>query len=166
MAGFELAELPLAAGVVALAPLPGGSGDFSGDLAALVAWKPSLVISLTESAEMAALGAGALAQVLLAEGVGWRHLPIRDYGIPGEAQVAPWRDLSEDVAGVLQAGGRVLVHCRGGCGRSGMAVLRLMVDLGEPAPQALERLRAVRPCAIETAAQLEWATAQESARGG
>ena len=51
----------------------------------------------------------------------------------------------------------MLVHCRGGCGRSGMAVLRLMVEAGEAPEEALARLRAVRPCAVETEAQMDWA---------
>jgi len=54
-------------------------------------------------------------------------------------------------------GGKVLVHCMGGCGRSGMAVLRLMVETGEPPHSALSRLRAARPCAVETDAQFDWA---------
>jgi len=51
------------------------------------------------------------------------------------------------------------VHCRGGCGRSGMIALRLMIEIGEAADDALARLRAVRPCAVETPQQLRWATA-------
>ncbi len=42
-----------------------------------------------------------------------------------------------------------------------MAVLRLMVEAGEDPDAALARLRAVRPCAVETGAQLTWATAAE-----
>lgn len=59
----------------------------------------------------------------------------------------------------LRNGGKVLAHCRGGCGRSGMAVLRLMVELGEAPDVALARLRDARPCAVETQAQLDWAAA-------
>ena len=51
----------------------------------------------------------------------------------------------------------VLVHCFGGCGRSGMLVLRVMIEAGEPAGTALKRLRQVRPCAVETEAQMAWA---------
>ena len=40
-----------------------------------------------------------------------------------------------------------------------MAVLRLMFEAGEDAQAALIRLRAVRPCAVETEAQLAWASA-------
>jgi hypothetical protein len=38
-----------------------------------------------------------------------------------------------------------------------MALLRMMVDTGEPGAQALARLRAVRPCAVETEDQRLWA---------
>ena len=72
---------------------------------------------------------------------------------------AAWPEVSALAAGILSSGGGVLAHCYGGCGRSGMAVLRLMVEAGEDAQAALIRLRAVRPCAVETEAQLAWATA-------
>jgi hypothetical protein len=39
-----------------------------------------------------------------------------------------------------------------------MAVLRLMVEMGEDPEEALARLRAVRPCAVETEVQKAWAT--------
>src|SRR5690606_33735699 len=58
----------------------------------------------------------------------------------------------------LEGGGRVLVHCLGGCGRSGMVALRLMIGAGETPEVALRHLRGVRPCAVETEAQLAWAT--------
>ena len=38
-----------------------------------------------------------------------------------------------------------------------MALMRLMVEAGEDADEALERLRAARPCAVEREAQRAWA---------
>ena len=38
-----------------------------------------------------------------------------------------------------------------------MIALRLMIEAGEAAGPALKRLRALRPCAIETEAQMDWA---------
>ncbi|SMY06745.1 hypothetical protein LOM8899_00875 [Flavimaricola marinus] len=61
------------------------------------------------------------------------------------------------VRGLLGQGGKVLVHCFGGCGRSGMAVLRLMIEAGEDGATALTRLQELRPCAVETEAQRVWA---------
>lgn len=154
---FALYSLDVAGGSLALSPLPGRSGDPEGDLAVVLAWRPDLVLTMTERPEMAARGAAGLGGRLAAAGVAWLHLPVADYGVPEGATADRWPDASRRARAVLARGGRVLVHCHGGCGRSGMAALRLMVETGEPAADALARLRAARPCAIETAAQMAWA---------
>ena len=57
----------------------------------------------------------------------------------------------------LDAGENILVHCRGGLGRAGMIAARLLVETGGVEPEvAIERVRAVRPGAIETGAQERW----------
>lgn len=45
-----------------------------------------------------------------------------------------------------------------------MAVLRLMVEMDEAPEAALARLRAVRPCAVETVAQHDWAARRAGLR--
>jgi len=77
--------------------------------------------------------------------------------------MAKWPEVSKTVRTMLHGGGRVVVHCRGGCGRSGMVALRLMVECGEDRFSALTRLRGVRDCAVETKGQLHWAFAVEEA---
>jgi protein-tyrosine phosphatase len=90
---------------------------------------------------------------LAAAGVGWLHLPIPDFGTPSAALRAIWPETSAR----LRGSPRLLVHCMGGCGRSGMIALRLMIEAGEAPEPALTRLRDARPCAVETKAQLRWA---------
>ena len=68
-----------------------------------------------------------------------------------------WEPISKNVQQKINDGDKILVHCRGGCGRTGMIVLRIMVEFGEDPDEALERLRKVRPCAVETKAQENWA---------
>lgn len=156
--GYEVFAVPIGAGQLALAPVPGADGDLGADVAAIVQWGATLVISTTESEEMQNLGAGALPEVLNAARIAWAHFPIRDFGVPEAKVEAKWTGLSERARQQIEAGGHVLVHCRGGCGRSGMLMLRLMVDAGLAAEEAFQRLRAVRPCAVETDAQVVWAT--------
>ncbi len=148
-----MAELAVGGGIVGIGPCPGRGGDFAADLAALLAWRPDLVLSMATMPEMARVGAGGLPVALAGAGVAWLHCPVADYGVPSAA----WDDVAAGVRAVLGAGGRVHVHCMAGCGRSGAAVVRLMVMAGEEGAAALARLRAVRPCAVETAAQAEWA---------
>ncbi|MGL4279465.1 MAG: protein-tyrosine phosphatase family protein, partial [Albidovulum sp.] len=86
-----------------------------------------------------------------------RHLPVADFAAESTALAEGWDAVSGEARAVLAAGGRVLIHCMGGCGRSGMAALRLMVEAGEAPEAAMVRLRRARPCAVETGDQYDWA---------
>lgn len=152
-ARLAIATLHLSNGArLGLCRLPGDEGDLAGDLAAILAWRPALVLSLTEASEMGP--SGGLGDRLAAAGIGWRHWPIQDFGVPPDAS---WPTLAAVLHAVLDGGGALLVHCRGGRGRSGTVALRLMVERGEDHRAALTRLRAARPGAVETSAQLLWA---------
>lgn len=154
-----IAELAVGGGVLGIGPMPGRGGDYARDLAEVLAWGPGLVLTMTTLEELAAKAAADLPQDLGEAGVAWLHLPIADYGVPSGEALEAWPTASARAGAVLAVGGKVWVHCMGGCGRSGTAALRLMVEAGEDPRAALERLRAVRPCAVETPEQFEWAAA-------
>jgi predicted protein tyrosine phosphatase len=164
---FVIATVPIAnGGRIGICPAPGGAGDgvaenLSFDLAAIADWKPDVVLSLIEPAEWQPRRASALVAVLAAQGILHLDFPIRDYGVPS-FQSGDWHALSDQLHGRLDGGGSILIHCRGGCGRSGMVALRLLIEAGETADQALSRLRAIRPCAIETDGQMAWAKAGQA----
>jgi protein-tyrosine phosphatase len=148
--GFSLTPLTVLGGVLGLCPVPGVEAD----LAAVRTWGADVVLTLVEQAELEALGLASLPDEVTRAGMAWRHFPIVDFGVP---QGGDWPTLSADLRALLVRGGRVMIHCRGGCGRTGMIALRLMLETGEAPTPALARLRAARPCAIETDAQLAWA---------
>lgn len=158
MKALELAALNVAEGTLAIASLPGRGGDLAGDLAQFRDFKPSLVLTMVTEAELLEVGAHHFGTDIQTLGSRWAHLPVNDFGIPSAETVARWSDVSKSARAALAGGGRVIIHCKGGCGRSGMAALRLMIEAGEAPDAALKRLRAVRPCAVETAQQLSWAT--------
>ncbi len=159
MSELTLSMLSVGGGTLAIASLPGRGGDYAADMKAFGEFKPSLVMTMVTEAELGLTGSNVFGVDIQALGSRWFHLPVADYGYPTGATVKLWVSASEAARAALRGGGRVLVHCKGGCGRSGMAVLRLMVEMGEDPKQALERLRAVRPCAVETEEQLGWAVA-------
>lgn len=157
MANYPIFELPVGRGVAALAPLPGRAVSYEVDFLALLRWAPDLVISLTETVEMSRFGAEDFGQELETVGIGWAHVPVVDYGLPIAEALEQWPSVEARALAILADGGKVLAHCFGGCGRSGMAILRLMIATGEVPEAALQRLRRVRPCAVETDAQFKWA---------
>lgn len=158
MSNLIVHALQVGGGTLALTSVPGGGGDYDGDLDLIAAWAPGLVISMTTLAELVAVGAGELGCDIHRRASRWAHLPVADFSAPPAEISQRWSEVSAAARHALSGGGRVLVHCRGGCGRSGMIVLRLMVECGERPDQALIRLRSVRACAVETDAQMDWAT--------
>lgn len=155
---FAIYPVAVGAGQVALCPIPGRFGTYEDNLSVILRWAPDLVLTMTTQAELDRVGADGFGADLQAVGIDWRHLPIVDFGAPDADVVARWGGVSALGAEVLASGGRVLIHCFGGCGRSGMAALRLMVEAGEEPQAALARLRQARPCAVEADAQYRWAS--------
>ena len=84
----------------------------------------------------------------------WMQAAVPDFGIPE----TDFRVVTARLLSILDNQGRVLIHCKGGQGRSGMLALRLLVEQGEYPKTALKRIRSVRPFAVETQAQEIWAT--------
>lgn len=145
---FGIPTVAASAGRIGIMPLP--DEETMQDIAD---WGATLVVSLTTMREMG----GPLVPALTPIGAAWAHLPIPDFGAPAPQTRQAWAKMAKDIIARLDAGEGVIVHCRGGCGRSGMILLRLLVERGEEAAAALKRLRAVRPCAVETRTQYEWA---------
>ncbi|MEZ5752209.1 MAG: protein-tyrosine phosphatase family protein [Paracoccaceae bacterium] len=152
---FRLFPVALPRGRLMLCRLPGRSGDLAGDVATIASAGVSLVVSLTEATELADLGVADLPIALKNTGLAWRSFPVPDFGTPPTD--ADWAGLSLAIHERLAQGQTILVHCRGGLGRSGMVVLRVMIESGEDPASALARLREIRPGAVETPEQEAWA---------
>lgn len=154
MIEFAIYSLSVGSGTLALSPMPGRTRHYGTDWQHLLSWRPDLVLTMTTQAELDRKGVGTLGSDLADGGIAWLHLPVADFGVP---EGMDWDDVCQRVLETLAGNGRVLVHCLGGCGRSGMMVLRAMIAAGEYPDAALVRLRGIRPCAVETDAQMDWA---------
>lgn len=80
------------------------------------------------------------------------HLPVPDYTPPALRQLARGVAALEDA---LAAGQGVAVHCGAGLGRTGTLLACYLVGRGLTADEAIARVRAARPGAIETPDQEE-----------
>ncbi|MCH2094598.1 MAG: dual specificity protein phosphatase family protein [Rhodobacteraceae bacterium] len=157
MTEMVIYALPVGGGILALSPVPGGGGTYAADLKHIAAWKPAIVVSLTTNKEMLDAGAHGFGADIQDNGTRWVHMPIQDFGTPNTNFESAWKDVSAAIRAALHGGGRVLVHCKAGQGRSGMVALRVMIEAGADPAAALDRLRAVRPGAVETDDQMVWA---------
>lgn len=130
--------------------------DLAIDLDVIAAWNGAAVVTLVESSELEALQIANLGEEVRRRFMEWYHLPITDVSVPDPGFEALWPDRSVQLRGLLERGGRILVHCKGGLGRAGMISARLLVELGAAPGDAIAAVRAVRPGAIETKSQERW----------
>ncbi len=83
-----------------------------------------------------------------AKGIQTEHLPINDEGLPESA--AAFATLINRVVAALAAGETVLVHCKGGRGRTGMVAAASLVQLGYDPGAAIALVQSVRQGALST----------------
>jgi ADP-ribosyl-[dinitrogen reductase] hydrolase len=160
---LQIAEVACGAGFIGLTFCPGKKGpsaygtmwdrDLEQDLDRVQDWRADVVVTLMETHELDLLGVSDLGRAVLARGLEWYHLPIVDVSTPDPAFEQQWGQLGLGLRSCLARGGRILVHCRGGLGRTGLIAARLLIEFGEDAETAISIARGARPGAIETAAQ-------------
>lgn len=136
-----------------MGPLPGR--QLTQDLRAIRDFPAAALITLMERGELEWAGptlaelAGACAEF------GMRHvyMPIVDSDIPDMDWERRWLSHGPELHAHLRAGENIVFHCRGGRGRAGLAVARMLIESGEDPAKAMARVRTARSGAIETEAQ-------------
>ncbi|HET8986298.1 MAG TPA: cyclin-dependent kinase inhibitor 3 family protein [Trueperaceae bacterium] len=112
-----------------------------------------LLVSLMETFEYELLGIPTLFAEARARGIEVVHLPIVDTEAPATHQVPEVFELIGDVRDALAKGRTVVIHCRGGQGRTGMLAAAVLTSYGHGADAAIALVRAVQPRAVESSAQ-------------
>jgi ADP-ribosyl-[dinitrogen reductase] hydrolase len=130
--------------------------NLNDDLHAITAWGAEAVVTLMEEFELEMLQVAALPELLKECNTEWYHLPIRDVDIPDRSFEEQWRESGERLRTILSHGGKVLLHCRGGIGRTGTIAAKLLVEFGFKPADAIKAVRASRPGTIETSAQEQY----------
>lgn len=130
--------------------------DLEADLEVIKAWGANAVVTLLEEFELEMLGIPALPSLLQDRGIEWHHLPIRDVDVPDSLFEEKWRVNGQRLKDILIYQGKVLLHCRGGIGRTGTIAARLLVEFGFKPSHAVALVRKTRPGTIETEAQEQY----------
>jgi protein-tyrosine phosphatase len=112
------------------------------------------VVSLLDPVEAKQLDVQHEAELCARHGLHFIAFPIPDRGVPKREALLK---LLEELAQLLRAGQRVVVHCRLGIGRSSVVLASLLVKSGISAERAFQRIAAARGCEVpDTAEQREW----------
>jgi ADP-ribosyl-[dinitrogen reductase] hydrolase len=136
--------------------------DLDEDLRAIRDWGACALVTLMEAFELVECGVGDLPGKV-PEGIVHFRLPIPDGGVPDEAWERAWVDASARIRALLRQGRRVVIHCLGGLGRTGMVSARLLVEFGMDPEEAIAAVRKARPGAIENEDQEDYVRGQKPA---
>jgi len=134
--------------------VPGWERDLDEDLERLRdSFGVDLLVSLLEDHELALLGISRLYERCAEMGIAVVRFPIPDFGVPRSLEAL--RALVEGILGAARDGRTVIVHCRGGLGRSGLVASAALTARGIAAEEAVTIVRSVRPNALENPEQEE-----------
>lgn len=156
----------LARGKVGMTLCPGRKGpstlgedwnrDLAADVARLKLWKADIVVSLTEAGEMDRLRIGDMEGALRDSGMRWLHLPVPDTQAPEPKWHANWQRVSPVIHQRLEAGGRVVIHCKAGLERTALVAALLQCERGESVATSLRLIAGARESARPLPHQRLW----------
>jgi protein-tyrosine phosphatase len=131
--------------------------DLLQDLAALRnEFHADVLVSLLEDFEYHDLKITDLVSRARELGIEQRAFAIPDGSTPAREDMPRFRELLDGVVASLESGKVVVVHCRGGLGRTGTVVACCLVRLGHSPDEAMAITRQARRGAIECEVQEEW----------
>ena len=137
--------------------------DLQKDIQVIRNWGATALVNLLEVHEIRQLQVSGLG-TMAAESMKYFHLPIRDGDVPGPEFEQAWASAGAQLRQRLRGGEKILIHCKGGLGRTGLVAARLLVELGLDPEDAVRRVRRARPGSIETMAQEDYVRKQRAAR--
>lgn len=169
---LEIDYIKIANGEIGMTICPGKHGpsyygdswerDLRSDLEVVVHSGATTLVTLMEDHELQKLKVEELGYMARQLGLEWFHLPITDLSVPGPEFEAQWQESGKKLREKLQAGERIVLHCRGGLGRTGTIAARLAIELGWNPKDALLAIREARRGTVETIDQENYVLRQKS----
>ncbi len=134
---------------------PRGGDWLAEEIAALRDAGVEVVVSLLTDEEISELELSKEAQLCQAQGIRYFSFPIQDFSVPtSEAEALAFL---EGLKAMLLDGKHLVIHCRGGIGRSSVMAGSLLVLAGYTPQRALELLSDARGMHVpETDEQRAW----------
>jgi ADP-ribosyl-[dinitrogen reductase] hydrolase len=131
------------------------------DLEAIKAFGAAALVTLMPDAELQSLRVSSerIRDKASELGIEWYQLPIPDQGIPDQDFETSWTDVEPHLLALLRAGSNIVIHCKGGLGRTGTIAARLLIAFGADPNMAVQSVRNARPGAIENSRQEQYVLA-------
>ena len=114
----------------------------------------STVVSLVEDSEFDQLCEKKLfVRIIYKHNLKWIHMPIADLKAPDHEFKKKWITTKTLLKNDLLKGNNIVLHCKGGIGRSGTIAALILIEHGEENANAIKCVRKKRQGAIENELQ-------------
>lgn len=145
----------VAAGRLGVMPRPRGGDWLEDEIRSLRDAGVDVVISLLEPHEVAELEIAEEPAFCQRCEISFLSFPIRDRTVPRSKEEA--LTFASSILDRLRSGKNVVVHCRGGIGRSSVIAACILMKSGMDANMALQQIERARGCSVpDTPEQREW----------
>ncbi len=150
-------QLDLTTGSLILTPCPGTKdADLSTSLQQLKSQGAVAVVTALDDHELAEKQVSALGDLVGQLGMKWFQIEIEDDCAPDQFFAAKWQQINDELHGVLNQGGKVVLHCMGGSGRTGILAAHILLEKGWTLPKVIEEIQTLRPNAFQKPSQLDY----------
>lgn len=140
-----------------LTPCPGTQGvDLSASIESLKLAGASLLLTLMFDEEMVKNNLQSLPALCKQQDIAWLQLPIIDDDVPNNTFESNWALYQERILTIIESGGSVVIHCKGGTGRTGLVAAMILYCYGYPIKKAIDCVQSIRHQALRNKEQLAY----------
>lgn len=140
-----------------LMPCPGTKEvDLDSAITQLKGQSVDAILSVLSAEEMAQLEVESLPELCQQQGIQWFNLAIGNHQLPGDKDISDWQQYKSRITHVIDQGGKVAVHCKGGTTRTGLGAAMVLLELGWTPEQAISTVKSIRPRAFSHESTVEF----------
>ncbi|WP_283709477.1 tyrosine-protein phosphatase [Pseudoalteromonas prydzensis] len=120
----------------------------------------SMLLTLMYDHEIAENNIEQLPTICAEHNIAWLQLPILDDEAPAQEFEAQWALHKDAIINAINNQQTIVVHCKGGTGRTGLVIALILLAYGCPSASIVEQVQLIRPKALINTHQLNYFNSQ------
>jgi len=114
------------------------------------------ILSVMPAEEMTRLEVESLPENCQQQDIHWFNLAVGNHQVPDDEAISDWQQYKGQITQLIDQGGKVAVHCKGGTGRTGLGAAMVLLELGWTPEQAILDVKSIKPKAFSHESYVEF----------